>query len=120
MRRREFLALAAAARPAGKTSLTLGAYASPKTFWQRGARLDDYGINAVFVHFGSIDDALIGRARSEGARVFAEFATFNGSSWLARSDHGDAWPIDQSGERSPKQTWFMGICPRTKPFYESG
>jgi hypothetical protein len=83
-----------------------GAYGSPKTFWEKGKRLNDYGINALFVHSGSIDEALVRRAREEGAKVFAEFATFNGDGWLTRreggqehriEEHADAWPIDATG-----------------------
>lgn len=119
MQRRTFLSLAAAAPAGAPPNLTLGAYASPKSFWDSGARLDDYGINALFVHSRSIDDALVRRARAEGARVYAEFAAFNGSAWLARPEGGDAWPIEASGARSPKQTWFLGICPTHEPFLQS-
>jgi hypothetical protein len=105
-----------------------GAYGSPKTFWEKGKRLADYGINAVFVHSGSIDEDLVRRARQEGAKVFAEFATFNGNGWLTRregeqeypiEEHADAWPIDASGQRSPRQTWFLGVCPTNQAFVES-
>src|SRR6267142_6612001 len=79
---------------------TRGAYSSPQSFWAKGLRLDDYGINAIFVHSGSIDEAMVQRARNEGARVFAEFATFNGRDWLTRreedkdlvmEEHAEAW-----------------------------
>jgi hypothetical protein len=105
-----------------------GAYSTPKPLWERGARLDDYRINAVFVHSGSIDETLIRRARSEGAKVFAEFATFNGNDWLTRregdqerviEEHADAWPIDSTGQRSPRQTWFLGVCPTNEAFITS-
>ncbi len=105
-----------------------GAYGSPKSFWEKGARLDEYGINAVFVHSGAIEESLVRRARSEGARVFAEFAAFNGNDWLTRrrgeqaeviEEHGDAWPIDASGQRSPRQTWFLGACPTNEPFIQA-
>ena len=107
---------------------TRGAYGSPKTFWEKGKRLNDYGINALFVHSGSIDDALLRRARDEGAKVFAEFATFNGEGWLTRregeqehriEEHADAWPIDASGQPSPRQKWFLGVCPTNKAFVDA-
>ncbi|MBI3698749.1 MAG: hypothetical protein HY238_28410 [Acidobacteria bacterium] len=116
MRRREFLSLPAAALADGKGALTLGAYSSPKPFWERGARLDEFGINAVLVGSGAIDDALLRRARAEGARVFAEFAAFNGSGWLKDGRHSDAWPVDETGKPSPKQTWFLGVCPTNEEF----
>jgi len=107
---------------------TRGAYGSPKIFWEKGKRLNDYGINALFVHSGSIDDALLRRARDEGAKVFAEFATFNGEGWLTRregeqehriEEHADAWPIDASGQPSPRQKWFLGVCPTNKAFVDA-
>jgi len=106
----------------------LGAYANPKPFWDRGARLDGYGINAIFVHSGALQEEMIRRARGEGARVFGEFATFNGSSWLVRRQGGSeepieeraaAWPIDQTGARSPRQSWFLGICPTNEAFLQA-
>jgi hypothetical protein len=140
MRRREFLGTSVA----GLTGLLLhaqrsraqivkkiqikGAYSSPKPLWDKGGRLDEYGINAIFVHSGSIDEPLIRRARSEGARVFAEFATFNGNGWLTRregdqekviEEHAEAWPIDETGQRSPRQTWFLGVCPTNEAFVTS-
>jgi hypothetical protein len=102
-----------AAAPA-RDGLTLGAYSSPKPFWDRGHRLDEYGINAVFVHSGSINAELIRRARAEGARVFAEFAAWNGS-----SAPPEALPVGVDGRPSPKQTWFQGICPTYEPFLEA-
>ena len=105
-----------------------GAYGSPKTFWEKGKRLNDYGINALFVHSGSIDEALVRRARDEGAKVFAEFATFNGNGWLTRrvgeqeqpiEEHAAAWPIDSNGQPSPRQTWFLGVCPTNETFVQA-
>jgi len=89
-----------------------GIYGHPNAFWDTGARLDEYGINAVFVYSGAITPELMGRARAEGARVYAEFATLNGKQYL--KDHPEAWPINESGERSPQATWFIGACP-TEP-----
>ncbi len=114
MRRRDLFRLPLlAAVPAGD-GLTRGAYSSPKPFWDRGHRLDEYGINAVFVHSGSITGELIRRARAEGARVFAEFAAWNGS-----SAPPEALPVGADGRPSPKQAWFQGICPTYEPFLEA-
>ena len=122
--------LSSSALPAqtGKRIQIRGAYGSPKTFWEKGYRLNDYGINAVFVHSGAIDEALVRRAREEGAKVFAEFATFNGNGWLTRregeqehrlEEHADAWPIDATGQPSPRQAWFLGVCPTNQAFVEA-
>lgn len=91
-----------------------GGYASPKPFWETGARLDEYGINAVFVHGGSLSAELIARARAEGAKVYAEFPTLNGKGYVER--HPEAWPINERGEREPPATWFMGVCPTEPKF----
>ncbi|MCW5979885.1 MAG: hypothetical protein KIT09_17525 [Bryobacteraceae bacterium] len=93
-----------------------GTYADPKAFWAAGARLDDYAINAIFVHSGSITPALIERAKAEGAAVYAEFATLNGKGYVEQ--HPEAWPIDERGERAPAATWFLGACP-TEPGFKA-
>jgi hypothetical protein len=62
-----------------------GTYADPKAFWSKGARLDEYGINAVFVHSGAISPELIARAGAEGAAVYAEFATLNGKGYVEKN-----------------------------------
>jgi hypothetical protein len=96
-----------------------GAYSHPKPLWDRGARLDEYGVNAIFVHSGGINDELIARAWGEGCRVFAEFATLNGGyhDWVQK--HPEAHPIDDSGAPAPKATWFMGVCPTERAFRQA-
>jgi len=96
-----------------------GAYADPKPFWDKGAKLSDYGVNALFVRSGAIDEKLMERARSEGAKVFAEFATLNGGYGDYVKKHPDAHPIDDEGNPARKATWFMGICPTHKGFRAS-
>lgn len=91
-----------------------GMYSSPKPFWDKGARLDDYGVNALFVHGGSITTEIMSRASDEGARVFAEFATLNGKGYVEK--HPEAWPINERGEKSPAATWFLGACPTDPGF----
>ncbi len=34
-------------------------------------------------------------------------------------EHNSAWPIDETGQRSPRQTWFLGICPTNETFITS-
>jgi len=93
-----------------------GVYSHPKPFWDKGARFDEYGINAVFVGGSAITPELLARATSEGARVFAEFPTLNGKGYVEK--HPEAWPIDETGERSPAATWFLGACP-TEPGFKA-
>ncbi len=101
-----------------KTIMIRGTYAHPKTFWDTGARLDEYGINAVFIHGASIDEATFKRAKDEGAKVFAEFATLNGKYGNYVEKNPDAHPIDDSGKPAPPATWFMGVCPTHPGFRE--
>lgn len=89
-----------------------GVYGNPEPLWDKGYTLSDLGVNAIFVHSGSISHDMIQRARSEGARVFAEFATLNGKNYVEQ--HPEAWAIDQYGERVKAASWFMGVCP-TEP-----
>lgn len=95
-----------------------GTYAHPKAFWDTGARLDEYGVNAVFIHAGGIDEATFKRAREEGCKVFAEFPTLNGKQGDYVKNHPGAHPIDDSGEPARPATWFMGVCPTHKGFRE--
>lgn len=89
-----------------------GIYGSPNPIWKQGINLNELGVNAIFVHSGSIDSAMIKRARSEGLKVYAEFATLNGLNYVER--HPEAWAINEKGDRVEAASWFMGVCP-TEP-----
>jgi len=89
-----------------------GIYGNPKPFWDKGINLSDLGVNAVFVHSGSITHEMVNRARSEGMKVFAEFATLNGKNYVEQ--HPEAWAINDKGQKVEAATWFMGVCP-TEP-----
>ena len=89
-----------------------GIYGSPNVFWEKGLRLDELGINGVFIYGPAVTEEMIERAREEGAKVYAEFATLNGSNYV--EEHPEAWAIDQNGEKVKPATWFMGVCP-TEP-----
>ncbi|MBK8505347.1 MAG: hypothetical protein IPL46_25980 [Saprospiraceae bacterium] len=89
-----------------------GIYGSPQPLWEKGHRLSDLGINAIFVHSGSISHDMISRARADGLRVFAEFATLNGKHYVEKNP--EAWAINELGEQVKPASWFMGVCP-TEP-----
>jgi hypothetical protein len=95
---------------------TLGIYGSPNPFWQRGYNLSELGVNAVFVHAGSIDQTMIDKAREEGLKVYAEFPTLNGKNYV--EEHPEAWPINELGEKADQASWFMGVCPTNTEFRE--
>src|SRR6266850_119641 len=97
-----------------KSIETRGMYSHPKPFWDTGARLREYGVNALFVHSGSITSELLARAASEGARVYAEFPTLNGEGYVEK--HPEAWPVNEHGEKALAATWFMGACPTDPGF----
>lgn len=91
-----------------------GIYGHPSPLWEAGFRLNELGINAVFVHSGAINSEMIQRARQEGAKVFAEFATLNGKGYV--SDHPDAHAINDKGLPVEQASWFMGVCPTNASF----
>ncbi len=95
-----------------KTVEIRGIYGNPKPFWDKDLNLIDLGVNAIFVHSGSIDHDMINRARSEELMVFAEFATLNGKNYVEK--HPEAWAINEKGEKVQAASWFMGVCP-TEP-----
>ena len=55
------------------------------------------------------------RAKAEGLKVFAEFATLNGKHYV--DEHPEAWAIDKNGNKVEPATWFMGVCP-TEPGFK--
>ncbi len=95
-----------------KTSKIQGVYGSPKPLWDKGLNLNNLGVNAIFVRSHSINHDMIDRAKSEGLKVFAEFATLNGKNYVQK--HPEAWAINENGEKVEAATWFMGVCP-TEP-----
>jgi len=95
-----------------KTVEIRGVYGNPKPFWDKELKLNDLGVNAIFVHSGSINHKMIKRARSEGLMIYAEFATLNGKNYV--ENHPEAWAINEKGEKVKAASWFMGVCP-TEP-----
>ena len=89
-----------------------GVYGNPKPLWDKGLKLSDLGINSIFVHSGSINQDIIKRAKSEGSKVYAEFATLNGKNYVEK--HPEAWAINEKGDKVEAASWFMGVCP-TEP-----
>jgi hypothetical protein len=89
-----------------------GIYGSPEPFWKMNLKLNQLGVNAVFIHDASINENMMNRAKAEGLKVFAEFATLNGKGYV--DNHPEAWPIDKNGNKVEPATWFMGVCP-TEP-----
>ena len=93
-----------------------GIYGHPKPLWEKGYTLSDLGINSVFVHSGSISTEMMERAKAEGIKVYAEFATLNGKNYV--EEHSEAWAINEKGEQVEAASWFMGVCPTEAGFRE--
>ncbi len=96
--------------------ITRGIYGHPKPLWEKGYTLPELGINAVFVHSGSIDSELMERTKKEGVKVYAEFAVLNGKDYI--KEHPEAWAVNEKGERVEAASWFMGVCP-TEPGFRN-
>ncbi len=87
---------------------------SPTAIFQRGQTLRDYGVNAVWIGSGGLNEEVIERLKLQGAKVFAEFNTMHEASYL--KDHPDAAPIGPDGQVSPAPDGWQGVCP-THPGY---
>lgn len=93
-----------------------GIYGNPKPFWNKDIKLNELGVNSIFVHSGSIDSSMMKRARNEGLKVYSEFATLNGKNYVDK--HPEAWAINEQGEQVEAAGWFMGVCP-TEPGFRN-
>lgn len=91
-----------------------GIYGHPQPLWDKGYNLSDLGINAIFVHSGSIDEKMMERARAEGMKIYSEFPVLNGKGYV--EEHPEAWAINEKGERVEAASWFMGVCPTDPGF----
>lgn len=81
----------------------------PGQIFERGERLADYGVNAVWIGSGALRGDHVDILRNEGARVFAEFNTLHDASYLA--EHPEAAPVGVDGEVCPPPDGWQGICP---------
>ena len=107
-----FTFLFATGQNQAETPFIKGIYGHPKPLWDKGYNLQELEVNAIFVHSGSIDSAMMKKAREEGLKVYSEFATLNGKNYV--EEHPEAWAINEKGEKVEAASWFMGVCP-TEP-----
>lgn len=91
-------------------------YGSPAPLWDKGHRLDELKVNAVFLNWHSINDRMLERSASEGAGVYAEFPLLNGEGYVQA--HPEAWAVDRYGNKAEPATWFMGVCATDPAFRE--
>jgi hypothetical protein len=81
----------------------------PQEILDKGTRLRDFGIDAVWLGAGSFTQARLARLRAENVRVYAEFNTLHVADYL--KEHPDAAPIGRDGRVSPPPQGWQGICP---------
>ena len=93
-----------------------GVYGNPGTLLEAGYAFDELGLNAIFVRSISLSDELFETSQEQNVKVFVEFPTLLGRNYV--EDHPEAWPIDETGEKSPPADWFMGVCPTDPDFKE--
>jgi hypothetical protein len=115
------LLLAISCKPIDSPSRTVdalpfikGVYGNPGTLLEAGYAFDELGMNAIFVRSYSLDQALHETARTQNTRIYVEFPTLLGRNYV--EENPGAWPIDETGERSPPADWFMGVCPTDPDF----
>jgi len=72
-------------------------------------KLDEWGLNSVFLHSRSIRPEMVELIHSQGGRIFAEFNTLHVADFL--KEHPDAAPVGPNGEPSPPPHGWQGICP---------
>jgi hypothetical protein len=92
-----------------RTVEILGIYGGSPIQPDSDQKLEDFGVNAVFVGSGRLTPELIAKVKNDGGRIFAEFNTMHVARYL--EDHPDAAPVGVDGEVSPPQEGWQGICP---------
>jgi hypothetical protein len=90
----------------------------PTQIFDRGATLEEYGVNAIWLGSGSVSAQIIAglKAKSKGLKIFAEFNTMHEAGYL--KDHPDSRPIGSDGRVSPPPDGWQGLCP-THPGYRN-
>jgi hypothetical protein len=91
-----------------------GVYGNPVPLWEKGYRLSELGINAVFIRSSSINQEVLSKAKEDGLKLFSEFPVLNGKGYV--EDYAKAWAIDKQGERVQPASWFLGVCPTDTGF----
>src|SRR4029079_11623104 len=81
----------------------------PSQLLERGERPADYGVNAIWVGSGSLNQEQIDRYRKLGLKVFAEFNSMHAAQYLKQ--HPDAAPIGPDGQPSPPPSGWQGVSP---------
>ena len=81
----------------------------PSAIFERGRTPADYGINAIWVGSGGLQQDEIDRYHGLGLKVFAEFNSMHFAGYL--KEHPDAAPIGSDGRPSPPPHDWQGVSP---------
>ena len=77
-------------------------------------KLQDYGVNAIFMGSGSLNAERLVLLKKQGVKVFAEFNTMHVADYV--KDHPDSAPVGVDGKVCPPPEGWQGVCP-THPGY---
>jgi len=81
----------------------------PSAILDRNQTPADYGVNAVWVGSGGLNQAEIDRCHKLGVKVFAEFNSMHHAAFLKQ--HPEAAPIGADGKPSPAPEGWQGVSP---------
>lgn len=87
---------------------TRGIYGGfPDAMLDRGETPADYGVNAMWVGSGGLNQQKIDQYRELGLKIFAEFNSMHYAAYL--KEHPDAAPIGPDGKPSPPPHDWQGV-----------
>jgi hypothetical protein len=81
----------------------------PEELMADGRRLQDAGVNAVWMGSDSVTPERTALLRAHGVKVFAEFNTLHVASYI--QEHPDAAPVGSDGQPCPPPHGWQGVSP---------
>jgi hypothetical protein len=105
----------------------IGAFVFPEAwrnlaaFRELLALLRDYGVNALLTESESYSAAIIAAAHDHGLRFYAGVACFSdhAAGYRKLSQRPELWPILETGERRPRNEWYIGLIPTDRAHQQS-
>ena len=96
--------------PSTSGSAVRGIYGGvPQEILDKGVRLREFGVDAVWLGSGSITAERLELLRRQEVQVYAEFNTLHVADYLKQQP--DAAPVGADGRVSPPPHGWQGICP---------
>jgi hypothetical protein len=101
----------------------IGAFIFPEvwrnlaTFRELLAILRGYGVNALLTESENYSEAIIAAAHDYGLRFYAGLACFSdhATDFRILNRRPELWPILETGERRPRNEWYIGLIPTDRP-----